>query len=114
MRWRLTFPAIGTATRHAVMPPIAHHGAMTSTTSSGYAEALAAARSAYGGFGPRAGLPSEPEPRALAAMLALQRIQDDALRDRGLTRLRQHPAWKPIHEDADGLLLVRSPDVPDE
>jgi hypothetical protein len=41
---------------------------MTSITSSGYAEALAGARSADGGFGPRVGLPSEPGPTALAAI----------------------------------------------
>jgi hypothetical protein len=37
-------------------------------TSSGYAETLIAARSGDGGFGPRAGLPSEPGPTALAAI----------------------------------------------
>jgi hypothetical protein len=51
---------------------------MTSITSSGYAEALAGARSADGGFGPRAGLPSEPGPTALAAIAQ----DDDGARSR--------------------------------
>jgi len=51
-----------------VSHPMPHHGSMTSITSSAYAEALAGARSADGGFGPRAGLPSEPGPTALAAI----------------------------------------------
>lgn len=45
-----------------------HHGQMSWTTSSGYTQALVAARSGDGGFGPRAGLPSEPGPTALAAI----------------------------------------------
>jgi hypothetical protein len=41
---------------------------LPSMTSPGYAEALIEARSSDGGFGPRAGLPSEPGPTALAAI----------------------------------------------
>lgn len=60
---------------------------MTSTTSLGYAEALAAARSADGGFGSRAGLPSEPEPTALAAIA----LDDDDAR-----------AWLEVRLGKDG------------
>ena len=64
---------------------------MTSMTSSGYAEALAGARSADGGFGPRAGLPSEPEPTALAAIA----LDDDEAR-----------AWLEAHQNEDGRLAA--------
>ena len=56
-----------------------------------YAQALVAARAPDGGFGPRAGQPSEPEPTALAAI---------ALDDEGAR------GWLEAHQRADGTLRL--------
>jgi hypothetical protein len=59
---------------------------------SGYADVLKRARRTDGGFGPRAGLPSEPEPTALAAIA----LDDDDAR-----------SWLERHQMDDGSLTVR-------
>ena len=56
-----------------------------------FARALAAARAPDGGFGPRAGGPSEPEPTALAALA----LDDDAAR-----------AWLEARQRPDGAIQV--------
>jgi hypothetical protein len=68
---------------------------MASTTSP-FEKALARARAVDGGFGPRAGFPSEPEPTALVAL---------ALDDGGAR------AWLEAHQDDDGRLIMRLGDV---
>lgn len=64
---------------------------MRAMGSAGYTEALLAARAPDGGFGPRAGLPAEAEPTALAA-IAL----DDA----------DARAWLERHQRDDGRLVM--------